>query len=90
MSFLAIVKLVLQLLPLIEQIVQAAEDLFPQQGAGAQKLSLVKGALETAYSTGNAVEGSFEQIWPTVNNVVTNIVAAKRALQGGAAAQVAP
>lgn len=89
MSFLAIVKLVLQLLPLIEQIVQAAEDLFPQQGTGVHKLAVVKGALETAYTTGNQVEGSFEQVWPTINNVVSNIVAAKKALAGGAAAQVA-
>lgn len=90
MSFLAIIKLVLQLLPVIEQLVSAAEDLFPQAGTGAHKLEVVKGALATAYSTGNAVEGSFEQIWPTVNNVVANIVAAKKAIAGGAAAQVAP
>lgn len=89
MNFLAIIKLVLQLLPLITQLVAAAEDLFPQAGSGAHKLAVVKGALETAYTTGTEAEGSFEQVWPAINNVVTNIVAGAKAIKN-AATQEAP
>lgn len=89
MNFLAIIKLVIQLMPLIEQLVAQAETLFPQAGAGAHKLEVVKSAIGTAYTTANGAEGAFEQVWPTINGVVTSIVAAKNAIAGGSAGATA-
>lgn len=89
MNFIAIIKLVIQLLPMIEQLVAQAEALFPQSGTGAQKLDVVKTAIGSAYTVASGAEGAFEEVWPTINGVVNSIVAAKKAIAGGSAAATA-
>lgn len=84
MSFLAIIHAVIEVLPLLLQLVTIAENAFPHPGAGAQKLDLVKTALSTAYSTASAGEGVFDQLWPILSNIVGSIVAARKTLAGAA------
>lgn len=82
----AIISMLVQLLPIVQQLVGAAEALFPQSGAGAQKLDFVKNALGTAYTTANTTQVAFEHVWPTVNGAITTIVAAGKAIKAGAPA----
>ena len=55
MSFLNILKLVVQLLPLVIQAVKAAEEAIPQSGAGAAKFQFVRELLTTTADIGTEV-----------------------------------
>ena len=55
MSYIAYIKLVLSILPLILEVVAAIEKALPQSGQGSAKLALVKTALQTAYEAGKDV-----------------------------------
>lgn len=55
MSFLTILKLVVQLLPLVLEAVKAAEAAIPQSGQGASKFAFVKDLLTTTVDLGNEV-----------------------------------
>ena len=66
------------LLPVIGQVVDSAEALFPHAGAGAQKLdwavTFLKGALTKA---GNIVT-DVEALVPLLTGVINNVVAAAK------------
>lgn len=55
MSFLSILKLIVQLLPLVLEAVKAAESAIPQSGQGASKFAFVKDLLTTTVDLGNEV-----------------------------------
>jgi nitrate/nitrite-specific signal transduction histidine kinase len=55
MSFLSILKLVVQLLPLVIQAVKAAEEAIPQSGQGAAKFQFVRELLTTTSDIGTEV-----------------------------------
>ena len=55
MSFLTILKLVVQLLPLVLEAVKAAEAAIPQSGQGAAKLQFVKDLLTNTTDIGTEV-----------------------------------
>ena len=73
-NYIAIIKLVLSLLPLILDTVKAVEAALPQSGQGAQKLALVRVTLQAAFdAAGNAV-ASFEQVWPALEKTIAAVV----------------
>lgn len=75
MSYLAYIKLILSLLPLILEVVSAIEKSLPQSGQGAAKLALVKNAIQAAYDASKDATAKFDEIWPTIQKVVESTVA---------------
>ena len=56
MSFITILKLVVQLLPIILDAIKAAEAAIPQSGMGAAKLSFVKELLSSTADISKEVD----------------------------------
>lgn len=61
---LANLKLIVQLLPLIIQLMKQAEELLPQSGKGAEKLALVRSWLEAA-------AGGLDELWPSLEKIIS-------------------
>lgn len=78
-NFLAIFQLIIQLLPLVTQAVQAVEQAIPQGGQGAQKLAIVRGMLESAFKTTGDAKVGFEQVWPSISVAISGLVTAYNA-----------
>lgn len=55
MQFLTILKLIVQLLPLVIQAINAAEAAIPQSGSGAEKLAFVKALFTEVGDVGKEV-----------------------------------
>lgn len=62
-------KLLAQLLPILIQLIKAAEAAIPESGQGAAKLALVREILESA-------DDAIPAIWPTVERVIGALVRA--------------
>jgi hypothetical protein len=75
MNFFTILKIVLSLLPSIIQVMKELEGLFPETGQGKVKLGLIKTTLETVYTNSVGAVGSFEQVWPVLETLITKFVA---------------
>ena len=75
-STLSIVRTVAELLGATVEAIKAVEAAIPQSGAGAAKLEAVRTILQTAYSVADATAPAFDAIWPTLQAVASNIVAA--------------
>lgn len=56
MNYFTVLKLIIQLLPLVIQAIQAAEAAIPQSGAGAAKLDFVKNLLTSTVDIGTDVD----------------------------------
>jgi len=80
MAWLETAKIIIQLLPLIIQIIDALEDAFPSKGQGSVKLAALKSIVESVYSSANSVTASFDQIWPMLQGTVSALVSAKNAI----------
>lgn len=78
MNYLSILKLILSMLPLIHAAIDQIDDLFPQGGYGAHKLELVKSILEKAMQVSDLGNMAFDSIWPTLNAIISQIVAIKK------------
>jgi len=81
MDFASIIndaKLLVSLLPVLSQLVDQVEQLFPQGGKGQQKLELVKTALQHASQVAGSTEATFNSVWPTLSSMVSSIVALKK------------
>jgi hypothetical protein len=76
MHFIEILKLILQLFPLIIEAIKAVEAAIPSNGKGQEKLELIKGIVQTSYESSNKLVGSFEQLWPALSGVIKSIVTA--------------
>lgn len=74
MNFLAILKLVISLLPTIIEAIKTIEAALSQSGAGAEKLSLLKTILQSAYNTSNDSMIQFDKVWPVIQSSVGGIV----------------
>lgn len=74
MQFLSAVKLILSLLPMIIQVVQAIEAALPASGQGATKLAMIKEVLQSAYSTATDVTATFETVWPALEGTIKAVV----------------
>jgi hypothetical protein len=76
MNFAAIlesVKLFFSLLPIILEAMHQAEALFGKDSPGAQKLEIVRIAIEAAYAKEQSVVAPFEQIWPTLAMLIGSL-----------------
>jgi len=67
MSWIAIVKIVLELLPAIIAAIKAIEELLPESNKGAEKLALVR---EIITSTGDEASKNWPLIESTINKLV--------------------
>lgn len=74
MQYLAIVKLVLSLLPLIIDVVKAVEAALPASGQGASKLALVHDIIQEAYTSGTGAVAKFEDVWPVLKKTIDSVV----------------
>jgi hypothetical protein len=74
MKFLQIVRILLEMLPIIIQTIKAVEEAIPGQGKGEAKLALVRSALEAAYEISNDLDFSFETLWPQIKVIIDKTV----------------
>jgi hypothetical protein len=75
MQFLNTLKIILDLIPMIINVIKAIEEAIPGHGAGEQKLAMVRGVIEAGYKAGKDAVMSFEQIWPILETTIKTIVA---------------
>lgn len=74
MQYIALIKTIISLLPLVIQAVQTIESALPEGGNGAAKLALLKGIIESAYKHATDVSLDFDAIWPAISSVVGKVV----------------
>jgi hypothetical protein len=75
MKFLQIVRILLELLPIVIQAIKAIEEVIPERGRGEAKLALVRSALEAAYAASDDLTPSFESLWPQIKFIIDKAVA---------------
>lgn len=68
--------LIIQLLPVLIQIMKQVEEAIPAQGAGEQKLAAVRGILESIYGLSGKGMAAFTEIWPVLENSASVLVEA--------------
>lgn len=73
-NFLAVLRMVISLLPLLSQLVQAVEATLPASGQGAAKLEMVRKMLESAYGTMGTATVAFDQVWVAVMPIISSLV----------------
>lgn len=78
MNFFQILRVITSLLPLLHEIIDQVESAFPQGGYGAQKLDLVKNAIEKTMAISDTTGAMFNATWPAISGVVANMVALKK------------
>ena len=61
------IKLVLELLPIVVDVVKQLEKIFPDSGQGPMKFELIKNVLQTAYGISN-------DYLPTIEKMVNVVV----------------
>jgi hypothetical protein len=71
---ISIIKTIITLLPILRDLINAAEAFFPEKGAGYQRLEFVKALFQTAYETASKVETPFSALWPIVEKVIALLV----------------
>lgn len=74
MQYLAIIKAVLSLLPLIIEIVRTIEAAFPTSGAGKAKLDAAKAMLQSGYDLATDKLVDFEKMWPALSATIGAVV----------------
>lgn len=79
MKFLSVVRTIVALMPVLIQAIRAAEEAIPGSGKGEQKLVMIRGVLEAAYSAASDAENTFDEIWPAIQKAVGSIVSALNA-----------
>jgi hypothetical protein len=73
-QFFAILKVAMQLLPMVTEMVKAIENAVPANGQGAAKLEMVRKMLESAYGQAQDASVQFSAIWPVLSSMVGGIV----------------
>ncbi len=69
-----VIKIVAALWASVIALVKQAEEMLPEQGQGAQKLAMVRAALEAAFQTFKDLEVRFEEVWPTIAALIGSVV----------------
>ena len=64
---------VLKLVPALIGAISSIEAMFPQNGAGAQKLELLKGIMQTSYD-------GIMDLWPSIEKSIALVVSLANAL----------
>ena len=75
MKFLAIVRTVASLLPILFAAIRALERELPQKEQGSLKRELLREILEDAYNGTKEVEVTFAEAWPSIEKAISGIVA---------------
>lgn len=88
-QILAILNIIETLLPVAIKLVDTVEAQFPQSGLGAQKLDMVKNALQAVTSTDQNMHSLFDQAWPALNTLINGTVAIRKVMQAAPAATAA-
>ncbi|MDQ5880153.1 MAG: hypothetical protein QG638_2890 [Pseudomonadota bacterium] len=70
-----VIKIVAALWASVIALIKQAEEMLPEQGQGAQKLAIVRAALEAAFQTFKDLEVRFEEVWPTLAAMIASVVA---------------
>lgn len=73
-----LLKTLAVVLPLLKQLIDAAEPLFPGSGNGAKKLEVVRVGLQSAINVVGDATVSFDAIWPMISPVIGAIVAVSK------------
>lgn len=74
MNWLTIVKVVLELVPLVVNTIKTIEGAIGESGKGAEKLAMLRGIVESAYNSAKDATVKFEQIWPALESIVKTVV----------------
>lgn len=74
MQYLAIIKAILALLPVIIEAVRAIEAAFPVSGQGANKLAAIREMIEGAYDVAEDATIKFEKLWPAIQRTIAAVV----------------
>lgn len=77
---LDILRALAALLPIVLQLVRQLEEALPTTGAGAAKLAQIKAILQQVFGTLSGLTVTFEQVWPTVQALISGVVSAFNAL----------
>lgn len=72
MDFLKSYKIVLDMMPIIIDLIKKAEEMFPEKGTGKAKLQMVRFELSKIYDYGHKIP--FETIWPKINKTIDFLV----------------
>lgn len=74
MGIISYVGALVKLVPLLRQLVDSAEVLFPEGGSGAKKLEAVKNWLSEAARILGVAEQTFAAAWPLLDSAITLLV----------------
>lgn len=75
MNFFAIIKLAIQLIPILQAIIIAIQQAFPNS-AGSDKLAIARTMLQTAAQAAPDIEAEFETVWKLAEPLIASIVLA--------------
>lgn len=73
-SFISILKALIAILPILRDLITAAEAVFPAQGSGVQKLELVKTLIQNVYEAATEFQAPFASVWPVLSSVISHVV----------------
>jgi len=73
-SFISIIKVALQLLPIIIEAIKAIEAAMPAGGNGAAKMEVIKTTVQSAMTVADQAEHTFEAVWPTISAMSSGVV----------------
>lgn len=73
-KFIAILKVLIQLYPMVVEIIEVVEKQFPEGGKGAEKLAIVKQLIAAAYEASDDIEDAFDKVWPAIKRMIDTIV----------------
>ena len=69
-----IIKLLISLGPDLIKFIKSIEELMPESGQGVNKLAIIRGYMESAWSGFGTALPAFEEFWPKLNLVITALV----------------
>jgi len=75
-QIIATLKLIVQILPVLAEMVRALESAVPEGGKGAQKLEVIREVLTSAYAATGEITVPFLALWQAVEKVVSVLVKA--------------
>lgn len=70
MKFLTILRLIVELLPVVIEMIKKVEELIPGQGEGEKKLNMVRQMLEAVFSSSGSIGVAFEELWVPLKKVI--------------------
>jgi len=76
MQFIAILKLIISVLPLIITAIKLIEDAMPGTGKGEEKLIAARAIIESAYQASTDASVKFDAVWPVMKKTISGLVAA--------------